>query len=125
DGKPKVDKAGLEFIPIATTEFPSGEWERTTSGIGALSGFQAARFAGRWLARFARGILRDLPEIAGREHFDGVVMDQVSFGAEAVCEVIGMPLAVACGALMFHAEPGVPPCTQSWPYRNSLAASFR
>jgi len=120
DAKAKVNKSGLEFIAIAAREFPLGEWERTTMDIGKLSGYSAARFAGRWIARLARGIQRDLPEIAGRERFDGVVMDQVSFGTEGVCDAIGLSLAVACSALMFQVEPGVPPCTQSWPYRKSL-----
>jgi len=31
-----------------------------------------------------------------RERFDGVVMDQIWIGAEGVCEVLNLPLAVPC-----------------------------
>src|ERR1700720_4043416 len=76
----KARKAGLGFIPIGPVEFPRGEWDRTTAQMGELSGWEASRFAGHWLRRFVRGILRDLPEIAERERFDGLVMDQISVG---------------------------------------------
>jgi UDP:flavonoid glycosyltransferase YjiC (YdhE family) len=75
DAEAKVHKAGFEFIPIATAGFPRGEWERTTAQLGELTGFKASRFAGNWLGRFA-GILRELPQIAARERFDGLVMDR-------------------------------------------------
>src|SRR4051794_16542061 len=85
DAEAKVRKAGFEFIPVAAQEFPPGEWEETTVRMGELTGFKASRFAGKWLARFVRGILRDLPRIAAKEQFDGIVMDQISLGTESVC----------------------------------------
>src|SRR5215471_7313387 len=78
DAEEKVRKAGLEFIPIAMQEFPAGEWERTTAQMAQLCGWEASRFAGRWLSRFARGIFNSLPAIVERERFDGLVMDQIS-----------------------------------------------
>ena len=32
-----VHKAGLEFLPVATVEFPVGEWERRTARIDRKS----------------------------------------------------------------------------------------
>ena len=125
EAEAKARKAGLEFIPIATVEFPSGEWDRTTTQMAELSGWEASRFAGHWLRRFARGILRDLPEIAERERFDGLVMDQISVGAESVCEAIGLPLAVACNSLIGHAESRVPPVIFSWDCRTSVLFRLR
>lgn len=125
DGEAKVRRAGLEFISIAALEFPGGEWERTTLQMAELSGRAASRFAGHWLGRLARGILRDLPEIATRERFDGLVMDQIGIGAESACAVIGLPLAVACNSLLGHAESGVPPIIFSWRCRRSLPFRLR
>jgi zeaxanthin glucosyltransferase len=125
DARAKVQAAGLDFIPVATVEFPEGEWERRAARMGELSGLKAGRFVGHWLGRFARGILRDLPAIAARERFDGVVMDQISLGTESVCAALGLRLAVACCALTLHAESGVPPLGFSWRCRTSPAYRLR
>ncbi|HEV8543132.1 MAG TPA: glycosyltransferase, partial [Verrucomicrobiae bacterium] len=125
DAEAKVRRAAFEFIPVAAQEFPQGEWERTTSQMGELTGFKASRFAGKWLARFVRGILRDFPTIADREQFDGIVMDQVSLGTESVCAAMRAPLAVACCALMFHIESSVPACNYSWSCGSSLGSRLR
>lgn len=125
EAEPKIRKAGLEFIPIAGVEFPNGEWERTSARLGELCGLKASRFSGAWLARFARGILRDLPKIAAQERFDGLIMDQISVGAESVCESIGLPMAVACAALMFNPDWTVPPSLFGWDWRGSPGAYLR
>ena len=125
DAEAKVREAGFEFIPIATAGFPRGEWERTTVQMGELTGFKASRFAGNWLGRFAQGILRELAPIAARERFDGLVMDQVSIGTESACEVIGLPMAVACCALIFHTESAIPPGIFSWSCRTAFPFRVR
>jgi MGT family glycosyltransferase len=125
DAEAKVRRAGLEFSAIAVPEFGPGEWDRLTARIGTMSGYKASLFAGNWLGRFARGILRDLPGIISRERFDGMVMDQVSVGPENVCAAMGLPLAVASCALSFHMEMGVPPCMFSWPFQSSLSSRVR
>lgn len=114
-----VRKAGLEFLPVATVEFPVGEWERRTARMGELSGLKASRFVGHWLGAFARGILRDLPGDHARERFDGLVMDQIALGTESVCAALGLPMGVACNALTLHAELSVPPLTFAWRYKTS------
>lgn len=119
EAEEKVRRAGFQFEPIATIEFPRDEWARMTERMGELTGLKATRFGGRWLQRFVRGILRDLPEVVRRERFDGLVMDQLSLGAESVCEVSKVPLAVACCSLLGHAESRVPPIVFNWPYRTS------
>ena len=125
DAQKQVLEAGLEFRPVATVEFPAGEWERATARMGELSGLQASRFVGHWLGHFATGILRELLEIAAREQFDGLVMDQICLGTESVCAALNLPMAVACCALTLHAESRVPPSIFSWRYRTSLPFRFR
>lgn len=125
DGEDRIRRGGLEFIPIAETELPRGDWDRRTAEVGELTGFTASRYCGKWLGDFSRGIIRDLPQIIDREKFDGLVMDQICIGAEAVCEVSKLPLAVACNALAFNPEWGVPPSTSPWPYSDSFFARIR
>src|SRR4051812_26334452 len=77
DAEERIRHGGLEFIPIAEQELPRGDWERRTAELGELTGFTATRYAAKWLGDCARGNLRDLPKIIEREHFDGLVMDQI------------------------------------------------
>jgi UDP:flavonoid glycosyltransferase YjiC (YdhE family) len=81
--------------------------------------------ATRCLGRLACGVLRDLPELARREQFDGLVMDQIAIGTEAACEVCGVPLAVACNSLLLNAELRIPPITSTWPYATSFNSVLR
>jgi hypothetical protein len=125
DAQAKVRAAGLGFHPLATIEFPEGEWDRMTARTGELVGLKASWFMGHWLGRFTRGILRDLPAIASKHEFDGLVMDQIGLGAESVCAAFHFPLAVACCALTLHAESRIPPLIFSWRYGTSLALRLR
>src|SRR5688572_1255298 len=109
DAEEKIRNSGLEFIPISERDFPRGEWDRLTGEQAQLTGLRASRFVGKWLANVSRGIVRDLPGIIERERFDGLVMDQISIGAEAVCQVTNTPLAVACNALAMNPDWTVPP----------------
>jgi len=125
DAQTKAREAGMEFLPVANSDLPAGEWERATARMGELSGLKASRFVGHWLGRMAKGILRDLPEIAARERFDGLVMDQICLGTESVCAAINLPLAVACCALPLHAESRVPHSIFSWRYRPAMPFRLR
>jgi len=125
DAEERIRRGGLEYLPICEVEFPKLEWERRAELQGELTGFAASRFVGKWLADCARGFIRDLPRIIEREHFDGMVIDQICLGAEGVCEVMNMPMAVACNALALNPEWAVPPPTSHWLPGNSLFAKIR
>jgi zeaxanthin glucosyltransferase len=125
DAKAKVERAGLDFIPVCSEEFPAGEWDRYTSTLGELTGIKANRFAGNWIGAIARGFIRELPEIFHAQKFDGLVMDQIAIGAESVAAVHKVPLALACCALAANPEWTIPPSLFHWNYSRSLAARFR
>lgn len=125
DGEERIRRGGLEFIPIGEEELPRGDWDRRTAELGELAGFAASRYCGKWLGDCARGTVRDLPKIIERERFDGLVMDQIYIGAEAVCQVAGLPVAGACNALALNPDWSVPPGTSPWPYRDSFWAKIR
>jgi zeaxanthin glucosyltransferase len=126
DAEERIRRGGIEFIALDEQGFPRGEWDRRTADIGELSGFAASRYAGKWIGEVTRGIIRDLPRIIDREKkFDGFVMDQISIGVEAVCQVEKIPLAVACNALAFNPDWNVPPFIPGWKYRDSLLHKIR
>jgi UDP:flavonoid glycosyltransferase YjiC (YdhE family) len=125
DGEKHAREAGLAFIPIATRELPPGAWDQGGVEMGKRTGLKATGCAVRVLARFTRGLQRDLPEIHRRERFDGLIMDQIALGAEGVCEVLGLPLGVACNSLPFLVETGTPPMGFSWPYSRSIRSHIR
>lgn len=121
----RVQQAGFDFAPIATREFGPGVWEEYAARAGALTGLPATTAAARTIAGLTRGILRDLPALAQHRGFDGLIMDQICIGAESVCEVIHLPLAVACSALALHIESGVPPPYFPWRRRSGLGFHVR
>jgi zeaxanthin glucosyltransferase len=125
DVKAKAERAGVEYIEMAAREFPLGEWDVWTAKLGELASVKANRFAGHWIGAMSRAIIRDLPEIIAREKFDGIVMDQISLGTEAVCEVTNTPLAVACCALAANPEWGIPPGLFPWNYNPSIFGRLR
>ena len=125
DAQTKAERAGLEFIPICAQGFPPGEWDRYTATLGELTGIKANRFAGHWIGVMARGFIRELPEILRNKKFDGLVMDQIAIGAEAVCAVHKIPLAAACCALAMNPDWNIPPALFPWNYSRSLPARLR
>lgn len=125
EAEPVAREEGFQFFPIAGPEFPDGGFDAWNRRLGKLTGLKATRHATTSLARFTRGILRDLPPLADREKFDGLVMDQLSFGAESVCHVKGLPLAVISNSLMGHSEPAVPPLVFPWRFRPGLPFTIR
>ena len=125
DAKGKVERAGLEFIPICSEEFPAGEWQRYTDTLGELTGIKANRFAGHWIGVMSRGFIRELPRVFNAQKFDGLVMDQIAIGAESVCAVHKIPLAVACCALACNPDWTIPPALFHWQYSRSWPARIR
>ena len=83
----QVRRRGLGFLPFAEPEFPPGEWMRQMADSGERTGLSATRAAVRIIALLARAVQRDLPAIAARERFDGLVMDQIAVGTEGVWKV--------------------------------------
>jgi zeaxanthin glucosyltransferase len=125
DVRANADRAGIEFIQFGGQEFPLGGWDVWTAKLGELTAIKANRFAGHWIGVMSRAIIRDLPDIIAREQFDGVVMDQIALGTEAVCEVTKTPLAVACCALAANPEWGIPPSLFHWKYNPSIFGRLR
>jgi UDP:flavonoid glycosyltransferase YjiC (YdhE family) len=86
---------------------------------------KAARFTIRWIERMSRVMLAELPGVLREGGFDGVVMDQVCFGAESAADTAGVPLCVACNALPVHLQPDIPIHTQTWPWKTDRLSLLR
>lgn len=125
DARARVLKAGLEFHALGHTAFPLGEWDRLSRLLSVKTGFRAGRFTVDWLGRATRVFLAELPSSLRQLALDGLVMDQVCFGAESVADSAGMPLVVACNALPIHLLPDLPPHSESWAHSNRPLARLR
>lgn len=125
DARERVQRAGLDFVPIGEPVFPVGEWERMTRGLSVRSGFSAAHFTIGWLERITGVMLQELPSTLRQGRYDGLVMDQTCFGAECAAAQAGVPLAVACNALPVHLQPDVPIHSETWPMSRSRGALLR
>ncbi|HRI16082.1 MAG TPA: glycosyltransferase [Verrucomicrobiota bacterium] len=125
DAAERLSRAGLDHQVIGTTAFPEGDWERRTGVLSRLTGFAAAKYTIAWIARVSRVMLAELPETLRNGSFDGVVMDQVCYGAECAADEAGVPLGLACNALPVHFQPDIPVHSETWPWRTDPFSLFR
>ena len=123
EAAPRVAKAGLKHVVIGADLLPAGEWERRTRELSVRQGLRAAHYTIRWLDTMVQSFLRDLPALL--PEYDGLVMDQVAYGAETAAEATRTPLAIACNALPVHFQPDVPVHSETWPYSTGRIALWR
>jgi zeaxanthin glucosyltransferase len=125
DGLRQVSSKEFEFTSFGEKAFPLGKWDRRTASLGASEGRQIYRQVFKLLLDHSKCIASDLPNVLAGLKLDGLVMDQLCYGAEALAEKFGTPLAVACNALPFHRESRVPLCFRPWDYNPALWARIR
>jgi MGT family glycosyltransferase len=70
-------------------------------------------------------MLSELAGTLGGHRFEGLVADQVCFGAECAAETAGVPLVIACNALPVHFQPDIPVHTQTWPWSAGRVSQYR
>lgn len=125
DSTTRIARAGLEHHPIGERTFPVGEWERLTRELSVMTGMRGIRFTIEWLGRISSIMLNELPELLRRGGYDGMVMDQICYGAETAAFRTGMPMVVACNALPVHLQPDVPVHSETWPWSDHPLAVLR
>jgi hypothetical protein len=84
DSEPVVRRMGLSFIPFGESAFPQGEWKRRTDAVSRLHGDRGSSVTIARVAAQAKCIVDDLPAALRTLKLDGLVMDQVCVGAEAL-----------------------------------------
>lgn len=113
--RPKVERAGLGFVPIGEAE--AAETEAGVARLGELSGLRATLHTIRMLRSAALTLERELPGAIRKSGVEGLVVDQVCPAGAVVADQIRMPYCVACNALACYADPSVPVPTLLWRYR--------
>jgi len=108
DAEARIREARFPFVLLGAQAFPAGKWIEFSRQLGKLHGLRAADFTVRWLARFTRAILEDLPEVLDREMFEGCLVDQVAYGASSVCTSRRLSSVAVCHTLPLHFEPALP-----------------
>jgi MGT family glycosyltransferase len=116
DGRGKAESAGLCFAEIGAQDFPQGAIRATSAKLGQLSGMEAIHFTAELLRREAATILRDAPEVIGREQIDALVVDQVAQAGGTVGDQLGLPHVTVCDAMAMNHDPDLPPGVLPWPF---------
>lgn len=125
DAEPAARAAGLDFAPIALSEFPPGQLREVTTTLGTLTGLGALRYTLQLFRRETAVQLRELPAVYRELQFDAVLCDQVSPGAGTAADLVGLPYVTICNALPIDQDPDVPPCVMPWSYRPSWWGRLR
>jgi MGT family glycosyltransferase len=115
----------LEMTSFGEGTFPLGEWDRRTAAMGRVEGKEIYWQVLRLLLDQCRCIADELPATLRSLKLDGLVVDQLCYGTEAVAQSLKLPMAIACNALPFHRESRVPLCTRSWDYNPAIWARVR
>ncbi len=125
DGIAPMAGAGFELTAFGEKTFPAGEWDRRTAAMGTAEGRDVQHQALRLILDQSNCIVSELPATLTRLKLDGLVVDQICYGAEFIAEAFGLPMVVACHALPFHRESRVPLCFRPWNYNPALWARIR
>jgi MGT family glycosyltransferase len=125
DASERVGRPGLEHRVIGAPVFPAGECERETRPLSRRSGLAAGWFTIRWMSRITPVLLEELPAALRSGAYDGVVVDQVCYGACPAAETAGVPLVVTCNALPVHFQPDIPIHSETWPWRTDRFSMLR
>jgi MGT family glycosyltransferase len=125
DGAGWVAARRLETAVFGARQYPAGVWDARAAAMGRAEGRQIQRLAVELLLGLSKAIAQDLAAVIRALRLDGLVMDQICYGAESVAEAEGFPLAVACNALPMQRESRVPLCLRWWPYNPAPWARIR
>ena len=117
DFEPKALAAGLEFVPVGGDEYPPGRMAREHELLGELRGRAALRFTIGMMGRAAAMTLRAVPDALRSAGVEALLVDQVTPSCATVADHVGLPYVSVANALLFNAEPNIPPGFTSWDYR--------
>jgi MGT family glycosyltransferase len=125
DLEEKIGSEGIDFEPIGLSDHPRGSLPTSLDALGRLKGLAALRFTIRAVARTARMVCRDAPDVIRRRHIDTLLVDQMEPAGGAVAEHLGIPFITICNALAINRDPIAPPPFSPWPYHNARWARLR
>jgi zeaxanthin glucosyltransferase len=116
DLEEKIRSEGIDFEPIGLSDHPRGSLPASLDALGRLKGLSALRFTIRAVARTARMVCRDAPDVIRRRNIDALLVDQMEPAGGAVAEHLGIPFITICNALAINRDPIAPPPFSPWSY---------
>ena len=116
DAESKAQGAGIRLHAVGELDYPRGKVFELMRELGALSGFAASRFTLQLLQKENLTYLRDLPGVCEREGIEGLVLDQVAYGAASVAQALRLPYVTISNALWLSRDTSSPPWSASWPH---------
>ena len=125
DAEAKALAAGLGFQPVGQKAFPRGSIPALTERLGRLDGWRALAFTLTMFRESAAAFFDEAPERLRSAGLDLLLVDEVCPAAEAVAEVLGLPVVTLCHALALGSDPGLPPPIFAWRYGAGRAARLR
>lgn len=114
DIRETVLKSGLDVVVLGREQFPVGALSTMHVTLGKLQGWSARRFTLELLARFAKMVLDEAPDVFRALKVDLLLIDQAAPGGTAVAEFLGVPYVTVANALMCNIEPDIPPISTTW-----------
>ncbi|WP_179228381.1 hypothetical protein [Leptolyngbya ohadii] len=114
DAQPKVLAAGLEFWAIDEKEAPLGSTAESLAQLGQLSGLAALRYTIELFKQRTATLLQELPAALKSAGIEFLLIDQTSFGASTVAQLLDIPFVSVCCALMLNRDPDIPPFNPSF-----------
>ncbi|HEY9799709.1 MAG TPA: glycosyltransferase [Leptolyngbyaceae cyanobacterium] len=125
DSQSKALAAGLEFVPVAESDFPLGSAKNFLTELGKLSGFAAIKFTIDGIRQTTQITLREMPTLVKQAGVDALIVDQLSPEGGSVAEFLDIPfITYACGVPV-NLDISVPPFYSSWGYSSATWAKLR
>lgn len=125
DPPASVSAAGFAIVELGGSVFPPDEYRAEFQRLGALNGRAALKHTLALAARATEAILRVGPKAVREAGVTALVVDQTSFAGGTVADVLRLPFATVCNALLLNPEPAVPPFFTSWQPNDGWWAGFR
>jgi MGT family glycosyltransferase len=121
----RIDREGLDFVPIGLKDHPPGSLPESLAQLGRLQGWPALRFTIQAIRQTTQMLCRDLPQALRSAGVDALLVDQTEPAGGSVAEHLGLPFITVCNALALNRDPYVPPPFTPWTYRRSQWARLR
>ncbi len=121
----RVQREGLEFLPMGETDHPLGSLPASLNQLAQLSGLAALRFTIKAISKTTEMICRDAPEVIRRSDIEALLVDQTEPAGSSVADYLGIPFVTICNALVMSSDAQVPPPFTSWNYSRSPWARVR
>jgi MGT family glycosyltransferase len=125
DPPASVSAAGFEVVELGGFVFPPDQYRAEFQKLGTLSGRAALKHTLALGARATEAILQVGPALVRKAGVTALLVDQTSFAGGTVADLLQLPFATVCNALILNPDPAVPPFFTSWQPRDVWWAGLR